>query len=101
MKSSIGFIKRSEITPESKDSDVCAACRAAGLNTCEADEICQIRLAHALGKPRTEIVTSIDHARKKGLVDVRYVKLRGRPERFIRITEQGKMFFGSRSAEFI
>jgi hypothetical protein len=97
MKGSIGFIKRSEIASEGKDSDVCAECRAAGLNICEVDEICQMRLANALGKPHTEIATSIDHARKKGLIDVRYVKLKDRPKRFIRITEQGKMFFGSQN----
>ncbi|MBI5253315.1 MAG: hypothetical protein HY930_02810 [Euryarchaeota archaeon] len=97
MNGSIGFIKRSEIAPEGKDSDVCAECRAAGLNICDADEICQLRLANALGKSHTEIATSIDYARKKGLIDVRYVKFKGSPKRFIRITEQGRMFFGSRS----
>lgn len=96
MGGDIWFIKRSEAAPEGKDSDICAECRAAGLNVCDADEICNLRLANALGKPHTEIATSIEHARKKGLVDVRYIKLRGRPNRFIRITEQGKMFFGSR-----
>lgn len=77
--------------------DVCAECRAAGLNICGADEVCQLRLANALGKPHTEIATSIDHARKKGLVDVRYVRFKGGPERLIRITEWGRMFLGSGS----
>lgn len=97
MGGDIWFIKKSEAAPEGKDFDVCAECRAEGRNMCGADEICQLRLASALGKPHTEIATSIDCARKKGLVDVRYIRFKGEPKRFVRITEQGKMFFGSRS----
>lgn len=92
MGGDIWFIKKSEAAPEGKDFDVCAECRAEGRNMCGADEICQHRLANALGKPHAEIATSIDYAREKGLIDVRYVELKGRSERFIRITEQGKMF---------
>lgn len=49
------FVKRSEILPGGKDSDLCAQCRAKGLNLCTLDEVCQLRLAQALGKEGEEI----------------------------------------------
>jgi DNA-binding MarR family transcriptional regulator len=93
MKTSIGYIDRRELIPQ-KDEDICAQCRAKGLNLCDIDEICQIRLAASLGKMKTDIDASIDFAKKKGLIEVREVKVKGnRPKRFIKITEEGKMFF--------
>lgn len=99
METHIGYIDRSELSPESKDTDVCIECRAKGLNLCDIDEICQVRLASALGSDKYSIVAkSIDHANEKGLIEVRTVKVKGknRPSRFIKITEQGAMFFGTK-----
>ena len=92
----IGYIDRSELSIESKDTEVCMECRAKGLNLCDIDEICQMRLASALGSKKYPIIEkSIDYANEKGLIEVRKVKVEGnRPNRFIKITEQGKMFFG-------
>ncbi len=91
-----GFIKKSELSPGEMESDVCAKCRSKGLNLCDIDEICQIRLANALGKDLKEIDESIDYATKKGLINVRQTGSRGkRPKTFIKITSQGKMFFGT------
>ncbi len=98
METEIGFIDRSELTPGSKDTEICIECRAKGLNLCEIDEICQLRLASALGdKEYTILAKSIDFANQKGLIEVRAVKVKGknRPSRFIKITEQGDMFFGA------
>jgi DNA-binding MarR family transcriptional regulator len=94
MKTSISYVDKSEIFPEAKDADVCAQCRSKGLNLCDIDEICQIRLAAALGEDRPSIDASVDYAKKKGLIEVREIKGKGdRPRRFIKITDQGKMFF--------
>ncbi len=92
----IGYIDRSELSIESKDTEVCMECREKGLNLCDIDEICQMRLASALGSKKYPIIEkSIDYANEKGLIEVRKVKVEGnRPNRFIKITEQGKMFFG-------
>jgi hypothetical protein len=98
METEIGFIDRSELSPESKDTELCIECRAKGLNLCDIDEICQLRLATALGDKNISIIAkSIDFASEKGLVEVRTVRVKGknRPSRFIKITEQGKMFFGT------
>lgn len=98
METHIGFIDRSELTPGNKDTEICIECRAKGLNLCEIDEICQLRLASALGDKEYTILTkSIDFASQKGLIEVRTVKVKGknRPSKFIKITEQGEMFFGT------
>ncbi len=96
METHIGYIDRSELSIESKDTEVCMECREKGLNLCDIDEICQMRLASALGNKKYPIIEkSIDYANEKGLIEVRKVKVEGnRPNRFIKITEQGKMFFG-------
>lgn len=96
METHISYIDRSELSLESKDTEVCMECRLKGLNLCDVDEICQLRLASALGKKKYTIIEkSIDYANEKGLIEVRTVKVNGnRPNRFIKITEQGKMFFG-------
>ena len=89
------FIKRSEILPEGKDSDICAQCRARGLNLCDLDEFCQLRLAQALGKGGEEVSEALELARGEGLVDVRSVRARGkRPKKFVRITDRGSFLFG-------
>ena len=96
MTAGYGFIKKSELSPGEMESDVYAECRSKGLNLCDIDEICQIRLANALGKDLKEIDASIDYAIKKGLINVRQIKSRGkRPSTFIKITYQGRMFFGT------
>ncbi len=97
METHIGYIDRSELSPESKDTEVCMECREKGLNLCDIDEICQLRLASALGSKKYSIIEkSIDHASEKGLIEVRIVKVKGnRPKRFIKITDQGTMFFGT------
>ncbi len=93
MKTRISFIPASEVLPI-KEDDICGKCRMLGLNLCAYDEVCQIRLAKALGKPREEIDATLDEAKRKGLIKVRETKLRGdRPRRFIKITEKGKLFF--------
>lgn len=96
MEANIGDIDRTELSPESKDTALCIECRKKGLNLCDIDEICQLRLASALGDKKYSVISnSIDYAGKKGLIDIRTVKVKGnRPKQFIKITEQGKMFFG-------
>ena len=98
METHIGFIDRSELTPDNKDTEICIQCREKGLNLCEMDEICQLRLASALDSEKFSILSkTIDLACEKGLIEVRRVKVKGknRPSRFIKITEQGEMFFGT------
>lgn len=98
METEIGFIDRSELTPGGKDTEICIECRAKSLNLCEIDEICQLRLASALGGRKASVLlSSIDFASEKGLIEVRTVKVKAknRPSRFIKITEQGEMFFGT------
>jgi hypothetical protein len=98
METEIGFIDRQELTPKGKDTEICIECRAKGLNLCEIDEICQLRLASTLGSGKYEIISkTIDLASEKGLIEVRTVKVKGknRPSRFIKITDQGDMFFGT------
>lgn len=91
----IGFVGRSELLPESKDEDVCGECRAKGLNLCDRDEVCTLKLAHMLGKEPEEIIAAIDYANRKGLVEVRSIgSKKRRPSQFVRITEVGSMFFG-------
>jgi|Deesub1362A_J573_1020465.scaffolds.fasta_scaffold00151_68 hypothetical protein len=90
MKTSIGYIDRRDLTPE--ETDICADCRSKGLNICEIDEICQARLAAALGNMR-DIDSSIDFARKKGLIKVREIDVGGEKRRFIKITEEGEVLF--------
>ncbi len=98
METEIGFIDSRELTPGGKDTEICIECRAKGLNLCEIDEICQLRLASALGDKKASILlSSIDFASEKGLIEVRTLKVKGknRPSRFIKITEQGERFFGT------
>ncbi len=92
MKTEIGFIRREEVLPSK--GDVCAECIARGLNACEQDEVCLLRLAQVLGKEIKEIYPSLIEAQKKGLVIIRSVNV-GKPRKFIKITEEGKLFFGS------
>jgi hypothetical protein len=94
MKTHIGFIKKSDLAPEGRD--ICGECRDNGLNMCELDEICQVRLAEALGKDQMEIITSIDYAAKKGLLDVRLAKVKGAPIKFVKLSEGGRLFFASK-----
>lgn len=96
METHIGYIDRSELSLDGKDSDVCLECRLKGLNLCDIDEICQMRLASTLGEKKYSLIEkSIDYANEKGLIEMRAVEVKGnRPKRFIKITEQGKMFFG-------
>ncbi len=93
MKTSIGFIKKSDLKPEK--SDICGECREKGLNLCDMDEICQARLAEALGREQTEVETSIDYAAKKGLLKVRFTKVRGRHMHFVKLSDDGRLFFGA------
>jgi len=90
MKTSIGFIKKSDLAP--KKGDLCGGCRDNGLNVCELDEICQVRLAEALGRDQMEVVESIGHAAKKGLLEVRQAKLKGTSIQFIKLSESGRLF---------
>ncbi|MFQ5815082.1 MAG: hypothetical protein ACE5G7_01130 [Candidatus Hydrothermarchaeaceae archaeon] len=94
MKTRIGFIKKSDVTP--KKGDICGECRDNGLNVCELDEICQVRLAEALGRDQMEVVTSIDYAAKKGLLEVRLAKVKGTPLKFVKLSEGGRLFFASK-----
>ncbi len=96
METEIGYIDRSELSPDSKDTEVCMECRLKGLNLCDIDEICQMRLASALGSGKRSMVDrSLEYASEKGLIEVRTMEAEGnRPKRFIKITEQGKLFFG-------
>ncbi len=96
METEIGYIDRSELSPDSKDTEVCMECRLKGLNLCDIDEICQMRLASALGSGKRSMVDgSLEYASEKGLIEVRTLEAEGnRPKRFIKITEQGKLFFG-------
>jgi predicted transcriptional regulator len=95
MKTKISYLDRAELIPTRKDVDLCGECRSKGLNLCDVDEICQIRLANALGKRHSEVSVFVDYAKKKGLIDVRYIKAKGaRPKKFIKITDKGEMFFG-------
>ncbi len=94
MRTRIGFLKKSDLEP--KKGDICGVCRERGLNVCELDEICQLRLAEALGKDHMEIITSIDYAAKKGLLEVRLARVKGTPIKFVKLSEGGKLFFASR-----
>ena len=96
MRTEISHAEKSELRPKVDRGDVCRLCIDAGLNTCHIDEICQLRFAEVLREegPRTRI--SLDLARKKGLVKVRELRTgEDKPKRFIKITERGKVFFGS------
>ena len=93
MNTEIGFIKRKEILPFKED--LCGKCIAEGLNLCKQDEVCLIRLAQVLGKEIKDIYPSLIEAQKKGLVVIRSGNV-GEPRRFIKITEEGKLVFGSR-----
>lgn len=93
MKARIGYVGKSELAPEVKDEDVCGECRAKGLNLCDKDEICVLRLAKTLGKQPEDIIAAIDFASQKGLVEVRSMPSRKRPNKFVRITEVGSLFF--------
>lgn len=94
MKTSISFIKKSDLAP--RKGDICGECRDNGLNICELDEICQVRLAEALRKDQLEVIESIDHAAKKGLLDVRNAKLKGTPIKFVKLSDGGRLFFASK-----
>ncbi len=94
MKTHIGFIHKSDLEP--RQADICGDCRDNGLNLCELDEICQVRLAEALGKDQSEIVDSIDHAVKQGLLDIRPATVKGNPMKFVKIGDGGRLFFASK-----
>ncbi|MFQ6105884.1 MAG: hypothetical protein ACE5NL_02310 [Candidatus Hydrothermarchaeaceae archaeon] len=94
MKTRIGFIEMSELVPAGKERDICMECREKGLNLCDVDEICHVRLAEALGKDWDEILPSVKYAEKKGVINTRDVISKGEPKKLIRMSEDGKMFFG-------
>ncbi len=94
METEIGFIPASRIKPE--PHDLCGECRARGFNLCERDEVCQIRLAEALGLSRDDIELVLREAERKGVVKVRSVSVsRNRPRKFIKITEMGEILFAA------
>jgi len=95
MKTEISYVKKSELRPDLKNDDICRQCIDAGLNTCHVDEVCQLRLAEALEGGNERMRISLDMASRKGLVRVRKLKTgEDRPNRFVKITERGKAFFG-------
>lgn len=92
-KMEIGFIPIEEVKP--LKGDLCSQCIALGLNFCEEDEICLPRLARALGKEIKEVYPSILEAKKKGLIAIRTVNSQPGKFIFIKITDEGKLFFES------
>ncbi len=92
MKTEIGFIDKSELFPGK--GEMCGECRDKGLNICDLDEICQERLAEAIGKEQVAVVASIDHAMEKGLLEVRLARVKGKSMRFVKLSGDGRLFFG-------
>ncbi len=99
MKTEIGFIPASEVRPD-RSQDLCGECRARGFNLCERDEVCQIRLAEALGLSREDIEVTLIEAERKGVVKIRTVNVSpNRPRKFIKITEVGEILFAAHEPE--
>lgn len=93
METSVSFLNLSELLPDLKSDDTCGKCIADGLNLCSHDEICQIRLASALGRGRKKIDVSVDEAKTMGFIKVREIHKGSAPRKFIKLTPQGEMFF--------
>ncbi len=88
----IGFIRKSDLEP--RRGDTCGECRERGLDICQLDEICQERLAEALGKEPLDLGEGLHGAMEKGLLQVRWAKARGRRMRFVKLSEEGRLLFG-------
>ncbi|NOZ83024.1 MAG: hypothetical protein GXN98_04340 [Euryarchaeota archaeon] len=99
METEIGFIPASRVKPDRRQ-DICGECRAKGFNLCDRDEVCQIRLAEALGLSREDVELTLREAERKGVVKVRTVRVsRDRPRKFIKITEMGEILFAAHERE--
>jgi hypothetical protein len=90
----IGYVKKSEIVP--RERDICGICRYKGQDICARDEICHMRLAVALGKEVRDVTASLDYAAKRGLITLREESTKKGKVRFVKITDQGKLFSGRR-----
>ncbi len=88
----IGFIRKSELEPRRRDT--CGKCRERGLDICQLDEICQERLAEALGREPIDLEAGLNGAVEKGLLRVRLAKARGRRVQFIKLSDEGRFLFG-------
>ena len=89
----VGYVKKYDLTP--KKADLCGQCRDREDDVCVQDEICIARLAKALGKSAKTITSSLDLASQRGLITLRKAKRKGRSVPMIKITDEGRMVFGT------
>jgi hypothetical protein len=89
-----GYLRKSDLRP--RKGDICGPCRDRGQDICEKDEICQVRLAAALGKEVRDVSASIDYASRKGLITIREKNTKRGKVRFVKITDQGRLLSGKK-----